>query len=41
VIDTSDLDVDATLRVALKVVAERSPDLLPSGSHEEPEGRRP
>jgi CMP/dCMP kinase len=29
VIDTSDLDVDATVRAALAVVAERAPDLLP------------
>lgn len=29
VIDTSDLDVDGTLRVALAGVAERAPDLLP------------
>jgi cytidylate kinase len=29
VIDTSDLDVDGTLRVALAAIAERAPDLLP------------
>ena len=29
VIDTSDLDVDGTLRVALTTVAERAPELLP------------
>jgi cytidylate kinase len=29
VIDTSDLDVDGTLRVALEAVAERAPELLP------------
>jgi CMP/dCMP kinase len=29
VIDTSDLDVDGTLRVALAAVAERAPELLP------------
>jgi cytidylate kinase len=28
VIDTSDLDVDATVRAALAVVAERAPELL-------------
>lgn len=38
VIDTSDLDVDATLRTALSVVAERAPSLLPKGR---PEGPRP
>jgi len=31
VIDTGDLDVDATLRAALAVVAERAPELLPPG----------
>jgi cytidylate kinase len=31
VIDTSDLDVDATLRVALAAVVERAPALLPPG----------
>ena len=30
VIDTSDLDVDATLQAALDAVAERAPELLPS-----------
>jgi cytidylate kinase len=39
-IDTSDLDVDATLRVAMAVVAERAPDLLPS-PREESGGWRP
>jgi cytidylate kinase len=32
VIDTSDLDVDGTLRTALAVVAERAPELLPGRS---------
>jgi cytidylate kinase len=32
VIDTSDLDVEATLRAALAVVAERAPELLRGGS---------
>lgn len=32
VIDTSDLDVDATLRAALAVVADRAPELLPGDS---------
>ena len=32
VIDTSDLDVDATLRAALEVVADRAPELLPGAS---------
>ncbi len=32
VIDTSDLDVDATLRAALEVVADRAPELLPGDS---------
>ena len=49
VIDTSDLDVDATLRVALRAIAERAPGLLPieaeahlpSEPGEEPEGLRP
>jgi cytidylate kinase len=38
VIDTSDLDVDATLRAALAAVAERTPWLLPGGRSE---GSRP
>ena len=32
VIDTSELDVDATLRAALAVVADRAPELLPGAS---------
>jgi CMP/dCMP kinase len=40
VIDTSDLDVDAALGVALRAVAERAPDLLPEPT-EEQEGSRP
>lgn len=32
VIDTSDLDVDGTLRAALAVIAERAPELLPGTS---------
>ena len=31
-IDTSDLDVDGTLRVALAAIAERAPDLLPGST---------
>jgi cytidylate kinase len=38
VIDTSELDVSATLRAALAVIAERAPSLLPRGR---PEGSRP
>jgi cytidylate kinase len=46
VIDTSDLDADATLRAAFDVVAERAPELLPpelppSGPGQTPEGSRP
>jgi cytidylate kinase len=32
VIDTSDLDVDATVRAALAIIAERAPELLPGRS---------
>ena len=32
VIDTSDLDVDGTLRAALAIIAERAPELLPGSS---------
>ena len=38
VIDTSELDVDATLRAALAVIVERAPSLLPRGR---PGGSRP
>jgi cytidylate kinase len=40
VIDTSELDVDATLGVALRAVAQRAPGLLPEPT-EEQEGSRP
>ena len=42
VIDTSDLDVAATLRAAMAAVAARAPELLPRGEHgAEHKGTRP